>query len=52
MLLFSGSPKLDLLLVTGVFYRFLNVKIRKPSIVDESVTDEVTPQTCRLSDQT
>ncbi|XP_027925125.1 DNA-directed RNA polymerase III subunit 2 isoform X2 [Vigna unguiculata] len=35
-----------------IYLRFLNVKIRKPSIVDESVTDEVTPQTCRLSDQT
>ncbi|WVZ14255.1 hypothetical protein V8G54_011821 [Vigna mungo] len=35
-----------------IYLRFLNVKIRKPSIVDESVTDEVTPQTCRLSDLT
>ncbi|KAK7363984.1 hypothetical protein VNO80_12283 [Phaseolus coccineus] len=35
-----------------IYLRFLNVKIRKPCIMDESVTDDVTPQTCRLSDQT
>ncbi|CAJ1951538.1 unnamed protein product [Sphenostylis stenocarpa] len=35
-----------------IYLRFLNVKIGKPSIMDESVTDDVTPQTCRLSDQT
>ncbi|KAG5009733.1 hypothetical protein AAZX31_07G118200 [Glycine max] len=35
-----------------IYLRFLNVGIGKPSIMIDEVTEDLTPQTCRLSDLT
>ncbi|TKY56059.1 DNA-directed RNA polymerase III subunit RPC2 [Spatholobus suberectus] len=35
-----------------IYLRFLNVRIGKPSIEVDSSVEDITPQTCRLSDQT
>ncbi|CAJ2675570.1 unnamed protein product [Trifolium pratense] len=35
-----------------IYLRFLNVKIGKPSITTDGITDIISPQTCRLSDRT
>ncbi|RDX90000.1 DNA-directed RNA polymerase III subunit 2, partial [Mucuna pruriens] len=35
-----------------IYLRFLNVRIGKPSITVDGLTEDLTPQTCRLSDQT
>ncbi|KAK7262597.1 hypothetical protein RJT34_30172 [Clitoria ternatea] len=35
-----------------IYLRFLNVKIGKPEMIVDGSAEDVTPQTCRLSDQT
>ncbi|WJX09333.1 DNA-directed RNA polymerase III subunit 2 [Trifolium repens] len=35
-----------------IYLRFLNVRIGKPSITTDGITDDISPQACRLSDRT